>query len=519
MSAVDKTEAAGTIFLDEASSVTLDVTVVFVNNPTISDFAHTGYTVQFAAAAAETPGPTAAMPIPPPVAPPVAPAPTMVPVKRPTAGPTGMPMKAPTKTPTVAPVVAPTQSPTVAPIPNTMAPTDATDAPVVAPTQSPTQAQVVSTMAPTIATDAPTLAPVVGTMAPTNATEAPTLAPNTASPTSMNITAPPTSPVGLQGGTVLGITVIFAQTLMIPDNQRTLFTDTISTWFDAFYNSAPPGRHTRGLQRNTNSVTDMNSEVNFISQDVAAATNTVTNTVVYSQTLSYLAAANEADTLSDLVLAPWRDNAYNQELAATLRRDIPAFANLPAGSIAVPTIVPTEGGGPTPTSPIVDSKSEDSSTNPALYSLAALALLPIAGVGYFFYRRKQSKNADAAVSVNDDDEVGPARPAAARSNRQQQGGGGRRYLPANKDQARSVNPSSPLGSRNPHPNQPITAAAAVREREDPPTVQAVPASTSGYLPDQKDQCRHVPLENRSDDPPLATAVVINKETMSSSDNV
>jgi len=58
---VDKTEAVGTInlmtALDEVSSVAVDVTVVFVNNATISDFAHTGYAVQFAGAAA-TPGPT-----------------------------------------------------------------------------------------------------------------------------------------------------------------------------------------------------------------------------------------------------------------------------------------------------------------------------------------------------------------------------------------------------------------------------------------------------------------------------
>ena len=180
--------------------------------------------------------------------------------------------------------------------------------------------------------------------------------------------------------------------------------------------------------------------------------------------------------------------------------------------ITVPVIVDPSG-----TTEDSVSKSEDSSTNPALYSLAALAIIPIACVGYFFYQRKLSKNAEAAASLNEDDEVGPAHPAAsARSSRQQ--GEGRGYLPTNKDQARSVNRSSPLGSRDPSQNQPITAAG--REGEDPSTVQAVAvAMPPAYLPDQKDQCRSVPMENRSDDTPLATAVFMDKETMSNSDNM
>jgi len=60
---VDKMEAAGTInlmtALDEVSIVAVDITVVFENNATVSNFAHSGYTVNFAGAAAgETLGPT-----------------------------------------------------------------------------------------------------------------------------------------------------------------------------------------------------------------------------------------------------------------------------------------------------------------------------------------------------------------------------------------------------------------------------------------------------------------------------
>ena len=270
-------------------------------------------------------------------------------------------------------------------------------------------------------------------------------------------------------------------------------------------------RQSRRLQA-VAGIQNMNSQIEVTDQTVS----NVANIVTFTQTLNYdaTAAANDTTAAEDLVFAPWRDTAYNSDLAGQLTQVIPdAFGSLGA-PISPPVIVDPSG-----TTEDSDSKSKDSSTNPALYSLAALALIPIAGVAYFVYRRKQSKNSEAAASVNNDDEVGPAHPAAsARSTRQQREGG--RYLPTNKDQARSVNPSSPLASRNPSQNQPITAAAAVREREDPPTVQAVAvAMPPAYLPDQKDQCRHVPLENRSDDPPLVTAVVMDKETMSNSDNV
>jgi len=50
-------------------------------------------------------------------------------------------------------------------------------------------------------------------------------------------------------------------------------------------------------------------------------------------------------------------------------------------------------------------------------------------------------------------------------------------------------------------------------------VQAVATTTPGYLPEPKDQCRDVPIENRGDDPPVATAVAMDKETTNKSVSV
>ena len=164
----------------------------------------------------------------------------------------------------------------------------------------------------------------------------------------------------------------------------------------------------------------MTSEVDFISQDVA----TSTNTVVYSQTLSYTAAANEAATLNDLVLAPWKDTAYNQELAATLRENIPAFANLPASAIATPGIVPGGGGGPTPTPPITDGDTDDGGLSTgaiigiAVGGAAALGLAGWGAKSYFggdgkggadgggqYLGDDSAYNPPFAVSTGGDDEI------------------------------------------------------------------------------------------------------------------
>ena len=75
----DKTIAQGTIRFDVPADVQLDVTVVFANNATVSDFAHTSYTITFDDAPA---APTASVGInatdvpnsPPPA---VSPAPTL----------------------------------------------------------------------------------------------------------------------------------------------------------------------------------------------------------------------------------------------------------------------------------------------------------------------------------------------------------------------------------------------------------------------------------------------------------
>ena len=224
------------------------------------------------------------------------------------------------------------------------------------------------------------------------------------------------------------MTVIFTQSQQMSDASVVVFEDIVSTWFNAYYN----GRRRRQQRKSRRllvaaGIQNMNSQIEVTDQ----AVSNVANIVTLTQTLNYdaTAEANDTTTAVELVLAPWNDTDYNRDLAGQLAQMLPdAFGSLGA-PISPPVIVDPSG-----TTEDSDSKSEDSSTNPALYSLAALALIPIAGVAYFVYRRKQSKNSEAAASVNNDDEVGPAHPAAsARSTRQQREGG--RYLPTNKDQA------------------------------------------------------------------------------------
>jgi len=292
---------------------------------------------------------------------------------------------------------------------------------------------------------APT-AVLTATMAPTTTPASP----NTPVPVPLPTPATP-APVFREPRTVPGISVVFTQSQQMPDSSVAVFENILATWFDAYFNRRRRRRRQSRRLQAVAGIQNMNSQIEVTDQTVS----NVANIVTFTQTLNYdaTAVANETTTTEDLLFAPWNDTAYNRDLAGQLTQMIPdAFGSLGA-PISPPVIVDQDS----------NSKSEDSSTNPALYSLAALALIPMAGVAYFFYRKqsgaRRSENAGEPVSVT-----------------------------------------------------------AMRQTEDPPTVQAVPA-TPAYLPVPKDQCRHVPLENRGNDPPLASAVVMDKETMSNTDKV
>jgi len=267
----------------------------------------------------------------------------------------------------------------------------------------------------------------------------------TGSPTNAPALTTP-APVSRERRMVPGITVVFTQSQQMSDGSVFVFEDIVTTWFNAYYNGRRR-RESRRLQA-VAGIQNMDSQIEVMDQTVS----NVANIITFTQMLNYdaTAVANETATATELVLAPWNDTAYNGNLAELLTQMLPDIFGSLRAPIPVPTIVETSG-----TTEDGDSKSKDSSTNPALYSLAALALIPIVGVvAYFVYRKRSS------------------------------------------------------GTRSENAGEPVSVAA-MRQTEDPP----------GYLPEPKDQCRDVPLENRGDDPPLATAVAMDKESTNKSVSV
>jgi len=190
---------------------------------------------------------------------------------------------------------------------------------------------------------------------------------------------------------------------------------------------------------------------------------------------------------------------------------------------------------PAPTaSPGVDRVGGSSG---GLAALSVLALIPIAGMGYFICRHhkksaglgspgKRDNNApEVTTSNNPDNQVNQSEDRqpwlSSRNNAPrvpqppaQQSGHGGGYLPRNKDQAQSVlHPQAQSVS--------VTAslasgsASATRARQDPPSDPPATAVSSAHAvpadegPDVKDQCREVIADRQSSGPPLAHAIVID----------
>jgi len=170
----------------------------------------------------------------------------------------------------------------------------------------------------------------------------------------------------------------------------------------------------------------------------------------------------------------------------------------------------------------------------SLAGLAALALIPIVAVGYLVYRKRSGRESNGkkeeAMEVTSASQLGrqepylPSHEVATRvpqSSGRQSGGGG--YMPTVKDQVQSaVRPQAETSGVTASLDSDSAfqgSSTASRGVQDPPadppaaatqSVHAVPASQApDFMPDVKDQCREVIEERRSNDTPLADAIVID----------
>ena len=213
----------------------------------------------------------------------------------------------------------------------------------------------------------PTEAPVVAETDPP--TKAPQKEPTTKAPAPV--------PVERKRTTVQGITAVFGQAESIPDDQVETFQQIVSEWFNNYYNSAAANgnrqkqfRFRRQLQNDNNdilgTVRDMDTTIDIINQAVDGSTNAVT----YSQTLEYDATPDAPDAEA-LVLEPWMDDAYTEELANALAEQLPqAFANV-ASPLSTPIITTT-----TPTdSPATNNNGDDDS----FWSLGVIIGIAVGG--------------------------------------------------------------------------------------------------------------------------------------------
>ena len=202
-------------------------------------------------------------------------APTVVPSESPSAAPSQAPSIAPTESPSVAPTTPPTSSPTVAP----------SGSPTVAPSAAPTAAP---TVLPTLA---PSALPTVGpTLAPTiSPSRVPTPVPTTAAPTTR---APSCTPTVVPTTAPVPITNNLFNANPVPANNQIAISSTTvpNGWV---WNSLPSGGRIFNGYTGTDNAAPYGSYPSISSyvvwaQQTSPATNTLSQTVTFSQTGNYL---------------------------------------------------------------------------------------------------------------------------------------------------------------------------------------------------------------------------------------
>ncbi len=122
-------------------------------------------------------------------------------------------------------------------------------------------------------------------------------------------------------------------------------------WFNAYFNDVEERylyeqhqqQHYRNLQARVPAVLNMNSVVDFTTQDTSTSGS---NKVTYTHNLDY-DATNDARVPKDYALLPFVDTNYKNDLSARLKSEIDSFADLSSIStpvIAVPSVEAKDEG-------------------------------------------------------------------------------------------------------------------------------------------------------------------------------
>lgn len=208
-------------------------------------------------------------------------------------------------------------------------------------------------------------------------TGAPTATP-TKSPTGAPTETPAQSPISRERTLVSNLSLIFAQSLEIPAGDLIAFHDILETWFDAYYNVLPT---------KSSGISNLDSQITVTSQTVSP----ISNVVEYNHLLRYDATSTGSSMdVVGLILAPWKEDAYNRRLASELVLELPgSFARL---GVRVPI-------------PIAARVEEDIALDEqkgvnAMLALWALAAIPLVGIAYYFGRGKCSMSTSPATAAS-----------------------------------------------------------------------------------------------------------------------
>ena len=338
------------------------------------------------------------LPTPPPVDPPTPPPvdpPTPPPVDPPTPPPVEPPTPPPVKQdpPTPPPVDPPTPPPVEPPTPPPVkqdpgTPAPETPQPSLRPSAQPSQAPPRSPTPSTNPTDSPIAAEPTDEPAERgdNSTPSPSQAPSSMP------TAPPT-PVPMVTRTIQQLQLLLEGVNILDSSASDQFVATTEKWYEDFYATSDDTRRRR-LQVQVSDLTTT-LVVQEQSERISNDGETVTNAILYSQTLSYREPpGNEPVDPIDLVTAPFDSQTHRADYYERLRVADPAFADVVDNQAPLDnTLAETKSGG--------DDGDSGFDNIFFIAGLAALAGVLVIGLAVLLLFRRTKNRSDESLPIEE----------------------------------------------------------------------------------------------------------------------
>jgi len=317
---------SGFLYMPTATDVSLDVTVVKVNDENRSSFYYDGFQVVF---------------------------------KDSNTGPTTAPKPTPPGIPTATPVVSPTAMPAVLIVP-TAGPTA-----MPAGTGTPSMAPVPTTAAPTVmpVTNSPTR-----TLMPTAPTEM---------PTTMPVTPKPTVPLVSASASIKGLTSTFVGVSgSLNSSVIQQWTSTTTSWFEDSYKSGVPNTFVFNMTTFIYNVTQVTSSRRSLQGSVS---------LMYDQDIAYR-SVKERDA-NNLIEAPYKYEPTKTQYQTDLQSNVGGFENVQSVSPPVFSSPATESPTPTPSPPPPNDVGALSGGAIAGIVIGSLVVVGLVAYAVWFYAR------------------------------------------------------------------------------------------------------------------------------------